>query len=265
MNTSTHVSRIALALVVVGGCVGQGTYDKAVEEGNAAKAQLRQMTLDRDKKRTEAAESESSLRELDAACKKRGDDLAALQGRSRNLSMTLEQTKAQLAAMQRAQAASEARAALFRDLTLRLKRMVDSGELAVVIRDGRMVLQLPNDVLFDTGRTELKPKGQETLKGIAEVLKTMTERHFQISGHTDSVPIHTARFPSNWELSSGRALEVVHLLVAQGVAPGMLSAAGYSDVDPVATNDTADGKKKNRRTEISLQPMIDELVTIPEH
>lgn len=265
MNTSKNVSCIALVLGLLGGCVSQGTYDKAVEEGNTAKAQLRQMTLERDKKRTEAAESESSLRELDAACKKRGEDLAALQGRSQNLSTSLEQTKAQVAALQRAQAASEARAAVFRDLSMRLKRMVDSGDLAVVVRDGRMVLQLPNDVLFDTGRTEIKPKGQETLKAVGEVLKTMTARHFQVSGHTDSVPIHTARFPSNWELSSGRALEVVHLLVAQGVAPGMLSAAGYSDVDPVATNDTAEGKKKNRRTEISLQPMIDELVTVPEH
>jgi chemotaxis protein MotB len=103
-----------------------------------------------------------------------------------------------------------------------------------MVRDGRMVLQLPNDVLFDTGRTELKPAGEKTLAAISGVLASMPNRHFQVAGHTDDVPIHNERFPSNWELSSGRALRVVHFLVGKGTPPAMLSAAGYGEMDPVA-------------------------------
>jgi chemotaxis protein MotB len=85
-----------------------------------------------------------------------------------------------------------------------------------------------------------------------------------VAGHTDDLPIATATFPSNWELSSARALHVVHFLVSKGVAAAELSAAGYADVDPVGSNATDDGRKRNRRTEITLQPNIDEIVRLPE-
>ena len=119
------------------------------------------------------------------------------------------------------------------------------------------------DVLFDTGRTELKPAGKAALKAIAEVIRIMPERQFQVAGHTDNVPIRTERFPSNWELSTGRALRVVHFLIGEGAEPSSLSAAGYSEIDPVASNDTPEGRRRNRRTEITLQPNIDELVKVP--
>jgi chemotaxis protein MotB len=126
-----------------------------------------------------------------------------------------------------------------------------------------MVLRLSNDVLFDTGRTELKPAGKQALEAVAGVLASMPDRHFQIAGHTDNVPIHNAQFASNWELSSGRALRVVHFLIDHDVKPVMLSAAGYGEMDPVSTNDDPGGRKFNRRTEITLQPNIDELVPVP--
>jgi chemotaxis protein MotB len=160
--------------------------------------------------------------------------------------------------------AAESRAALYKDLSCRLKQQIDDGDLSIIIRDGRMVLQLPNDVLFDTGQTEVKPAGKKALEAIASVMRMMPHRQFQVAGHTDSVPIHNAQFASNWELSSGRALRVVHFLIEKGVDAPSLSAAGYGDVDPVAKNDSADGNRKNRRTEITLQPNIDELVTIPQ-
>jgi chemotaxis protein MotB len=258
-----NLRNTVVPLLLCTACVGQGKYDAALQEAQTSKTALRQMTYERDQKRTVAAERESALRELDASCREREAALATLQGKSNNLSTSLEQTKARLAELRQAHAAAEARAALFRELSLKFKRMVDDGQLSIIVRDGRMVLRLPNDVLFDTGRVEVKPKGQETLKAVAEVMKTLTNRHFQVSGHTDNVPIRTAKFASNWELSSGRALEVVHFLVAQSVEQGMLSAAGYSDVDPIAPNDNAEGKQKNRRMEISLQPMLDETVTVP--
>jgi chemotaxis protein MotB len=126
-----------------------------------------------------------------------------------------------------------------------------------------MVVAMPNDVLFDSGRTEIKRAGQAVLKAVASVLKTVPRR-FQVAGHTDNVPIQTERFPSNWELASARALEVIRFMTVQGVAPATLSAAGYGEFDPVASNDSEDGRRRNRRIEITLQPNIDEIVAIPE-
>jgi chemotaxis protein MotB len=131
-------------------------------------------------------------------------------------------------------------------------------------RNGRLVLQLPNDVLFDSGQTGLKPAGKGAVMQVAHVLATVPGRSFQVAGHTDNVPIDSARFPSNWELATARAVEVVKLFVSQGVDPKALSAAGYGEFDPMASNDAPDGRAKNRRIEITLQPNLDELATAPE-
>ena len=83
------------------------------------------------------------------------------------------------------------------------------------------------------------------------MLRTISGRHFQVAGDTDNVPIATSLFPSNWELSTRRAVEVVHFLVGQGMRPqSLLSAAGYGEFDPVGGNDSSDGRAKNRRIEI---------------
>jgi len=141
-----------------------------------------------------------------------------------------------------------------------------SADLLIVLyRNGRMVLELPNDVLFDSGQTAIKKDGQAALARVATVLKTIPGRRFQVAGNTDDVPIEKSRFASNWELSASRAVEVVRLLVKQGVAPGALSAAGYGEFDPVASNATPEGKARNRRIEITLQPNVEELVAVPGH
>jgi chemotaxis protein MotB len=180
------------------------------------------------------------------------------------LSKSLDEAKQRLDELRRAQAAADARTALFRELALRFKRMTDTGELSVALRAGRIMLVLPNDVLFDSGRSELTQPGKATLLKIAQVLRDLGDRQLQVAGHTDNVPIHTARFATNWELSTARALEVVKLLVESGVPPRALSAAGYGEFDPVAPNDTAANKSKNRRIEITLFPKIDELPAVPD-
>jgi chemotaxis protein MotB len=141
--------------------------------------------------------------------------------------------------------------------------MIDAGQLKVALRNGHMVIQLANDVLFDSGRTDIKPTGQVAIKQVAVILKTIPDRHFQVAGDTDNVPIQTSLFPSNWELSTRRAVEVVRLLVAQGLRPEALSAAGYGEFDPIAPNDTAQNRQRNRRIEITLEPNINELVAVP--
>ena len=131
--------------------------------------------------------------------------------------------------------------------------MIDSGQLRVIIRNGQMVIVLPNDVLFDSGKTALKAAGQDAIAKVADVLKTIKDRRFLIGGYTDNVPIHSAKFPSNWELSTERAVDVTKFLIAKGMPPEQLAAAGFGEFDPVVANDSPEHKAQNRRIEIILE------------
>jgi chemotaxis protein MotB len=98
---------------------------------------------------------------------------------------------------------------------------------------------------------------------VAEVLRGMRGRQFQVAGHTDNVPIRSSHYRSNWELSTARATAVVHLLIDKGVVPEALSGSGYAEFDPLGPNDSPERRAKNRRIEISLIPLFDELPAIP--
>ena len=193
---------------------------------------------------------------------KAGQSVETLSTEKGSLAASLADTRRQLDELKKQQAAAEARAAEFQALIGRFQKLADAGKLKVVLRDGRMIIELPNDVLFDSGKDELKAEGKSTLVEVAKVLKTVSGRRFQVAGHTDNVKISTARFPSNWELSTARAVTVTRLLQDNGVSPESLSAAGYGEFDPAQPNDSAENKAKNRRIEISLVPNLDVFVKI---
>jgi len=197
--------------------------------------------------------------ELSQRLKSVGQSVETLAGERGTLSKALAETRARLEELRRQQAAAEARAAQFRELAARFQKMVDAGQLKVIMRGGRMVLELSNDILFDSGKTDLKDVGKRTIAEVAGVLHGMPQHRFQVAGHTDNVKIQTSRYPSNWELSTARAVEVVKLLAESGMDPRNLSAAGYGEYAPVDSNDSAEGRAKNRRIEITLVPNLDEL------
>jgi outer membrane protein OmpA-like peptidoglycan-associated protein len=134
---------------------------------------------------------------------------------------------------------AQLRLATFRSMLERFNKMIESGQLKVKIVRGRMVVELSENILFDSGRADLKAEGQAALTEVAGVLSSIQERDFQIAGHTDNVPIKSARFPSNWHLSTARALTVTTYLADHGVPTARLSAAGYADTQPAVANDTA--------------------------
>ena len=123
------------------------------------------------------------------------------------------------------------------------------GEVSVTKTEDGVVITMSDLLLFSRGGTHLSAKGRDILKKVAAVLSKLAY-HVKIKGHTDSSPISSTMFPSNWELSSVRASTVVRLLVANGVPPQYISAEGYANYHPVATNDTARGRSLNRRVEI---------------
>ncbi|MGI6395298.1 MAG: OmpA family protein [bacterium] len=175
-----------------------------------------------------------------------------------------ESLKEELEQARKMKEAAEKRTAEFQQLMLKLKTMIDSGKLSVTIRKGRMIVSLSNDVLFPLGKTTMTDEGKAAIAELCETLKTLEDRSFLVVGHSDSAPIKTKRFPSNWELSSQRAIEVVHLMIENGVKPEMLSAAGQADFDPIAEGDTPEDNAKNRRVEIVLLPKIEELPGFPQ-
>lgn len=274
-------------------CVSRSTYDASVNDAASAKAthlrdaqvlraRIDQLNVDLEKARLAGLERDAHIayatekqgtlqkkldeqtainQKLSTELQKLGKDVDALLAEG-GLGSSIPEAKKRLAELRKAQAAAEARAALYRDLTQKLKKMVDAGDLSIELRDGRMVLDLPNDVLFDSGKSDLKPGGKATLDGVALAIKTVP-RKFQVAGHTDDEPIKLSPYASNWELSSARALSVVTFFVSRGLKPGSLSAAGYGEFDPVASNATPKGRARNRRIEITVQTQVDELVAVP--
>jgi chemotaxis protein MotB len=254
------------AMLVAGGCVTSGKYEakvgelsQAMEREGRLKSELgqsQQQNADLQKKYDSAVALVAQLKERLAQLGQNVDQLSTERGK---LTAGLQEAEQRLEELRKQKAAAESRAAVFRNLIDKLRSMIDAGQLKVTIRNGRMLIVLPNDVLFDSGRTDLKAGGKAALTQVAQALATIGERRFLVAGHTDNVPIKTARFPSNWELSTARAVEVARLLVAGGMKPEVLGAAGYAEFDPVGGNDTPEGKALNRRIEIILEPNLSDL------
>jgi len=167
--------------------------------------------------------------------------------------------EAELAAARAREEAQRARLDSFRRVVNQFRQLMASGQLRVRIVRGKMVVELPEGVLFDSGRSQLKEEGQETLRQVATVLAQIESREFLIAGHTDNVPIRSRRYPSNWELSAARGVVVARFLADNGLPEARLAAAGYADTQPVSSNDTDEGRAQNRRIEIVLMPNLDEL------
>lgn len=136
-----------------------------------------------------------------------------------------------------------------------------SDELSVEIRNGKVYVSMSDKLMFKSGSASVEQKGKEALAVLARVLGQNKEFEILVEGHTDNVPIRTSRFPDNWELSVARATSMVRILVDEhGLDPNRLTASGKGEFSPRATNDTAEGRAKNRRTEIVLSPQLDELM-----
>lgn len=254
-KTDMRASGAAAAALVLlsAGCVSQGRYDQAVSRTHLTRAELAQKTEALASTRAELEKRREQVAELRVKLAYERDARQAERFEHRQYARELERYADEL---EMEHEIAEARAERYRDLLLRLAEQIDHGDLDVLVRDGRMVVRLRDDVLFGPGETEFGATGAAALEAVAEALEAVPDRDFQIAGHTDSVPIKNARYASNWELSMARALRVLRFLEEKGVPRSSLSAAAYADVDPVASNDHAEGRQRNRRIEITLVPRL---------
>jgi len=249
--------RLALAVVLVlsAGCVKKSTYQKALDQikdlqGQVAKNNDQIKTLS-----DQLKEAQDKLDQLNEATRNKEAQLGKLKGEK-------AATEAELAELRRQKEAAEKRVAAYRALQEKFRKLIDTGKLQVVFRNGQMTLNLPSGILFPSGSETLSKDGEAALSDVVSVLKDFGDRRFMVAGHTDNQPIHTHKFPNNWYLSTARANSVVQFMIAQGFPAKSLAAAGYGEFDPIADNATPDGREQNRRIEIILVPNLEELPSL---
>lgn len=143
----------------------------------------------------------------------------------------------------------------YEQLLQNMKNEIAQGQVTISELKGKLTVNMEAAILFDSGRADVKPDGLIILQKMIDTLKGVQDKAIRIEGHTDNVQISgalTHSFPTNWELSAARAINVTRYLEKQGVDPAMLSAAAFGEFKPVAENDTKEGRAKNRRIEITL-------------
>jgi chemotaxis protein MotB len=241
----------------------------------------------------EMAAKQREIDKLAADIKAAKDQLAADQARYNEAQSQIEAMKSQLqdfaktkedaANLQKALKDYKERAdrlavieARFRELRAKLDKLNSIG-LKVVVRNNRMVIQLPGDILFDSGKDALKPQGKEALGQVAEIIRgdgDLAKRYFVVAGHTDNAKYGGGPFNDNWGLSLARARQVLLFLIAPqskkptdggGLDANRWSAAGYAETDPQAGTVAAQSKEemqKNRRVELIVQPNVEEMLQL---
>jgi len=253
----------SLSLLAVGCGPSKADYQAQLDKYNqlAAKNQATEDELAKEKARNEKLQAE-----LEAMGFKLNEEGAEKD----KLLSALEQYKARADALERIKKR-------FEKLRKKLEELTKLG-LKISIRKNRMVISLPGDVLFASGKDDLQAKGKEILGKVAQVIRDdaeLAKRTYQVAGHTDNEKITSAaaqkQFKDNWGLSLMRARTVLLYLIAPngdpkapggGLDPSLWSASGYGETDPVASNAGKYGKEKNRRVELIMMPNVEEMLDL---
>jgi len=233
---------VLLVGLMVGGCVSSGTFAEMESQKNAELAALQQQKV----------ASEGQTRALEQQKSKLEQDNAALQ----QAAAALEQKRTELEQRQSALlAASQQRQQQYDALVQGLSQEVAKGQLQVRQYQNMLAVDLAEQIFFDSGSATLKNEGKEVLQKVGEALKSYENKVIRVVGHTDDVPLAKSlrrTFPTNWELSVARATNVVRFLQEVGIPPERMVPSGRGEYEPIASNDTPEGRKKNRRIEIML-------------
>ena len=232
----------------------QQKYADLSNENSALKARVASLTGERDKL---AADN----RMLENALKAKSDSLSQTIVELRRKVAALESENAglkqEIAALQKSREETRKASKTYEDLVAKMKGEIAQGQMTISELKGKLTVNMVDAILFDSGKAEVKPEGQAILRKIISVLKDVKDKAIRTEGHTDNVPIIgmlARKYPTNWELSAARAINVTRYLQDQGIDPAHLSAVAYGEYKPVAANDSPEGKAKNRRIEIILVP-----------
>jgi chemotaxis protein MotB len=279
------VSLLILGLLALGSCVSKKDYLVKVEEGEKLSGELAALrseydTLERqktslDKEVAALKEDNQNLEEIlqarsDTLSKnivdlrghvadlKKENDLLKEENKALKEKNAALQSETQALERQRKEEMEEMRGT-YENLLEDMKVEIEKGEITITQLRGKLKVNMVDEILFDSGKTSIKPQGLEVLERVGSILLDVKDKAISIEGHTDDVPIGaelSKQYPTNWELSAVRATTVARYLQEKvGIDPGLLSAIGYGEYQPVASNESEEGRAKNRRIEIVLVPM----------
>lgn len=247
---------IVLIFSVLAGCVSTKEYKARLDDIDAMKknnAALEEKLKATDAELTKQKEENAGLKKLLDSKK---DELVKTAAELKAQVETLSKEKAK-AVEEKDKAISELKST-YTNLVTELNEEIKKGEIAVTQLKDKLTLSMVDKILFDSGSADVKKDGKKVLDRVVDILKKVTDKQIKIEGHTDNVPIGSRiakKFSTNWELSTARAINVVRHLQEKGIDPKLLVPAGYAEYKPVESNDTEDGRSKNRRIEIVLVPL----------
>jgi chemotaxis protein MotB len=196
------------------------------------------------------ATAKAKMAELDAQKAQLEADKEALEAAKAELAKSVEAAEGELNELK----------GTYDSFREKMKDEIARGDINLEQTGGKLRVGLVDKILFDPGEAEISKRGENVLARVAEALASIPDKQIQVSGHTDKMPINSPlaeKYPTNWELSTARATQVVRFLAEKaGVPPRRLVASGYGEFHPIASNKTSSGRAKNRRIEILLTPML---------
>jgi len=256
MLTKKSVAKLvgmALVIPLAVGCVSKRNYNNVVAENY----KLHEANKDLKEDLTDTKMKLSEVKENQAETKAKAETLlTAKEMELRERERKLEQMEALV------QEQKNAVNALHQEVCSALKCFTPE-ELKIDVRNGKLYVSLSEQLLFPSGSASVNDRGEEAVTMLAAVLSN-SDLEIMVEGHTDDVPINTAKFQDNWALSVARANAVTRLFVGEGVDPNRIISCGRGEFAPIASNETATGRQANRRTEIVLAPRLDRLWKLTE-
>jgi len=231
---------LSLSLFLILSCVSKSKYVELQNQSNETQAQLEQ-----DKRALEA-----QISKLNSENTRLLDTVEGLKTELNQEKMTVKEKEAEVSELEKTR----------REIESSLQEQIAQKDIKLEEIEGKLKVTFVDKILFDSGSVMIKPKGQEVLLTLADSFRNNKDQNIVVEGHTDDVKIGGAlidRFPTNWELSTARATAVVRFLQEKGnIEPERLTASGFSFYQPVASNETPEGRKENRRIEIILVPVL---------
>ncbi|MDQ5986021.1 MAG: Peptidoglycan-associated lipoprotein [Syntrophus sp. SKADARSKE-3] len=242
---------VIFACLAISGCYTKGEYMQKSAEADAKTQELAALQQKYTELTAEKAKLTNQRDELDKLLKVESNamsrDIMDLRKKNAELQKEVEALRVKEVIIQK-------ESNTYQNLVKEMKGEIANGQITITELKGKLTLDVVDKILFASGDATVKKEGLDVLKRVTDILKTVKDKAIRIEGHTDNKPIHTAKFPSNWELSAARAINVTKYLQQQNVDPAILSAVAYGEFKPVADNATVEGRAKNRRIAIVLVP-----------
>lgn len=253
MKTIKAIALVALSGIFLSSCVSMQKYTDQVsktqrltEDNEDLQARITKMKGEMDDLK---ASSTEALNDKEVALREKEFELAEREARMRELNMMVNQQRQALQALKQ-----EVCSAL---------KCFSPDELTVEVRDGKLYVSLSDKLLFPSGSDKINKRGEEAVQMLAAVLGN-SDLEIMVEGHTDSVPINTGRNHDNWDLSAHRATAITRIMIDNGIEAERIIASGRGEYHPIASNETAEGRQTNRRTEVVLAPKLDKLWELTE-